>query len=229
MQEQLRGRETGSFICENEPRNIRVYASFLVNYLYSTNRVTYDDRLALQTALMELLTNALEHGNCDISFTEKTEWLFSGREMIDLIMEKNTDPEIAAKRIHISYLITSKKSYFKIKDEGKGFDWQYQMSREEDETQIHGRGIMLSQGLASNIKYNEKGNQVPLKWTISNSIPTPFLALWKPLKWYILQTNRLFADKTNRAPTCTLLCLVAMQYMQKKIGVSSDSQRYVYR
>ena len=175
MQEQLRGRESGSFICENDPRDIRVYASFLVNYLYSTNRVTYDDRFALQTALMELLTNALEHGNCNISFTEKTAWLFSGKEMIDLIMEKNKDPEIAAKRIHISYLITNEKSYFKIKDEGKGFDWHYQMSREEDETQLHGRGIMLSQGLVSNIKYNEKGNQVSFEMNNiqlhSNTIP----------------------------------------------------------
>lgn len=90
---------------------------------------------------MELLTNALEHGNCNISFTEKTAWLFSGKEMIDLIMEKNKDPEIAAKRIHISYLITNEKSYFKIKDEGKGFDWHYQMSREEDEPQLHSNTI----------------------------------------------------------------------------------------
>ena len=94
---------------------------------------------------MELLTNALEHGNCNISFTEKTAWFFSGKEMIDLIMEKNKDPEIAAKRIHISYLITNEKSYFKIKDEGKGFDWHYQMSGEEDEPQLHSNsfpGIM---------------------------------------------------------------------------------------
>ena len=85
MQEQLQGSESGSFICENDPRDLRMYTAFLVNYLYSTNRITYDDRFALQTALMELLTNALEHGNCDISFTEKTAWLFSGKDMIDLI------------------------------------------------------------------------------------------------------------------------------------------------
>lgn len=175
MQEQLQGSESGSFICENDPRDLRMYTAFLVNYLYSTNRITYDDRFALQTALMELLTNALEHGNCDISFTEKTAWLFSGKDMIDLIKEKNNDPAIAAKRIHISYLITNEKSYFKIKDEGKGFDWQYQMSREEDETQLHGRGIMLSQGLVSNIKYNDKGNQVSFEMhniqNHSNTIP----------------------------------------------------------
>ena len=124
---------------------------------------------------VEYTDDTLEHGNCNISFTEKTAWLFSGKEMIDLIMEKNKDPEIAAKRIHISYLITNEKSYFKIKDEGKGFDWHYQMSREEDETQLHGRGIMLSQGLVSNIKYNEKGNQVSFEMNNiqlhSNTIP----------------------------------------------------------
>ena len=175
MQEQLRGREAGTFLCENDPMDVKMYTIFLVNYLYSTNRISYDNRMGLQTALMELLTNALEHGNCNISYTEKTQWLFSGNDMLDLILEKVKNPEIATKHIHISYLITSEKSYFKIRDEGNGFDWQHQMTREEDEEEMHGRGIMLSQNMVTNIKYNDKGNEVsfeiPNIQNKSNTIP----------------------------------------------------------
>lgn len=114
MQEQLRGRESGSFICENDPRDIRVYASFLVNYLYNTNWVTYDDRFALQTALMELLTNALEHGNCNISFTEKTAYFFPARKwstsswkrtrIQKLLQSESIFPTLSPTKSHISRL-----------------------------------------------------------------------------------------------------------------------------
>ena len=49
------------------------------------NRINDDTRYALQTTLMELLTNALEHGNCNISYDEKSEWLNNGGNLLDLI------------------------------------------------------------------------------------------------------------------------------------------------
>lgn len=110
-------------------------------------------------------------------------------------MEKNKDPEIAAKRIHISYLITNEKSYFKIKDEGKGFDWHYQMSREEDEP---------------------------------SSIPIPFPASWKPLKWFILPTSRLCAAKMSPVRP-VLYCVWSLcGICRKKTGVSAYPKRYVH-
>lgn len=175
MQEQLRGREAGNFICETDPMDIRIYTTFLVNYLYSSNRITFDDRFALQTALMELLTNALEHGNCHISYDEKTQWLLSGNGMIDLIRKKLSQKDVAEKKIHISYLITPDKSYFKIRDEGDGFDWRAQLKEEEDQNGLHGRGIKLTQQFVQNIKFNDKGNEVSFEidniQNKSNTIP----------------------------------------------------------
>lgn len=159
MQERIGGRETGSFVCGNDPMDIRVYTNFLVSYLYSSNRINADDRYKLQTTLMELLTNALEHGNCKITYEEKTACLESGGNILQLIADKNKRPEISAKRIHISYAIGKDKSRFRIKDDGDGFDWRKHLNQDFSE-ETHGRGMKLSENLVSSLTYNEKGNEV---------------------------------------------------------------------
>lgn len=176
MQDTIGGHETGSFVCGNDPMDFRIYSTFLVGYLFSTNRITEDERYNLQTALMELLTNALEHGNCGISFEEKTEWLMNGGNILSLIEEKNKDPDIAKKQIHIAYVIGRTKSKFVIRDEGEGFDWKSRidLSLEEDDG-MHGRGILLSKELVSNLSYNDVGNEVSFEIKnlkdVANTIP----------------------------------------------------------
>lgn len=161
MQELLGGQEYGSFVCENNPFDIRLYTSFLVNYMYYTNRITDEMRFALQTAFMELLTNALEHGNCGITYQEKTECLMSGGNILDLISEKLKNPELAKRRIFIEYKIGQETSEFSIKDDGDGFDWKNCVSKEMDfSEETHGRGISMSKTFVGELHYNEKGNMV---------------------------------------------------------------------
>ncbi len=175
MHERFVGEEKGGFICGNDPIDIKLYTNLLVNYLYCTNRLDEDNRYALQTTLMELLTNALEHGNCAITYDEKTKWLESGKNMLDLIRSKTKDPAIAAKKIRLNYVITSEKSLFSIADEGKGFDWKKHLDAKMTE-ETHGRGMSLSKNLVTKMVYNEKGNAV--KFMIknqtlkSNSVPS---------------------------------------------------------
>lgn len=159
IQERIGGRETGSFVCGSDPLDIRMYTNFLVSYLYNTNRISFDDRYKLQTTLMELLTNALEHGNLKITFEEKTEHLSQGGNILELIYEKGKIPELANKKIYISYIIGKNKSRFRIRDDGDGFDWKSRMKSEFSE-HTHGRGLKLSQSLVDSLTYNEKGNEV---------------------------------------------------------------------
>ena len=177
IQDRMGGQEKGSFICDNDPLDIRLYTSFLVNYLYCSNRIDDEGRYALQTALMELLTNALEHGNCDISWDEKTAFLKTGGSMLELINKKRNLPENRDKKIKISYFIGKDKSHFAIEDQGKGFDWKSRMVDGDvpDFELEHGRGISLSRGLVTALHYNEKGNAVSFEINnvkdMSNSVP----------------------------------------------------------
>ena len=43
-------------------------------------------------ALLELLINAIEHGNCQISFEEKSAWLEAGKNIFDLIRAQEPRP-----------------------------------------------------------------------------------------------------------------------------------------
>lgn len=175
MQESINGVEKGKFICGNDPFDIRMYASFLVNYLYCTNRIDEDGRYALQTTFMEMLTNALEHGNCNISFEEKTKCLEHGGNILDLIREKSKDPLIGSRKIHIEYVIGKEKSKFTITDEGDGFDWRSRVQNDDFTMETHGRGIFMSKNLVSALTYNDKGNEVSFEidnlMNVSNNVP----------------------------------------------------------
>lgn len=175
MQDTIGGHETGSFVCGNDPMDFRIYTTFLVGYLFSTNRIAEDERYNLQTALMELLTNALEHGNCNISYEEKTQWLMNGGNILSLIEEKNKNPEIAGKLIHLAYVIGKTKSKFVIRDEGEGFDWQARLSATMEDENVNGRGILISKELVHNLTYNDVGNEVSFEIKnlkdVANTIP----------------------------------------------------------
>lgn len=185
MQDRIGSEEKGFFVCDNNPMDIRLYTGFLVNYLYCTNRIDDDGRFALQSTLMELLTNALEHGNCGISYEEKSEWLNNGGIILDLIDQKLRQPEYADRKIHIEYEIGKEKSTFVIKDDGEGFDWRSRLNDDAPGFEVaHGRGIALSKSLVSGLRYNDKGNEVSFDIqnirNISNNVPgimIPFKAI----------------------------------------------------
>lgn len=161
------GQESGTFVCGNDPLDLKFYTNFLISYLYNTNRISDDERISLQMVLNELLTNALEHGNLEIDYEEKTECLSQGGNILELISRKNRMKEFADRKIHVSYEIGKTSSKFIIKDDGKGFDWR-KNSKMSGTDSFHGRGISLSQKMVKTLFYNEKGNQVT--FTIDNQI-----------------------------------------------------------
>lgn len=229
MQEQIGASECGSFICENDPMDIRIYTSFLVNYLYSTSRISSSDRFGLQTALMELLTNALEHGNCEISYREKTEWLANGGNILDLIEKKCQQQEIASRRIHISYTVGREYTQFKIADEGRGFDWKSQIRKPAEVTETHGRGMSLTAGLVSNLTYNDKGNEVSFEIknvrNKSNTIPG-VMGIFEPVSF----TDKQVICKQNE-PTNDLYFIVSGRYavysQRKLVSVLTPNDMFI--
>lgn len=200
MQDIIGGQETGSFICGNDPMDIRFYTNFLVSYLYNTNRISGDDRYKLQMTLMELLTNALEHGNLGITFDEKTKWMQQGGDILQLIAKRNSEPAYTNKRIHVTYSIGKETSTFTIRDDGNGFDWR-KYSHSNDTKEIHGRGISLSCQMVNTIVYNEKGNEVTFdisnRQNEVNTVPRimePFATIDYKDKQFVCRENELSND-----------------------------------
>lgn len=161
MQEVIGGEENGSFICGNDPFDYSFYTMFLVNYLFNTNRINEEGRFNLQFALMELLSNALEHGNLNITQDEKSKYNKMYGDSSDLVEERSTDPKYSSKQITLMYAIGREKSTFTIRDEGHGFDWRkYLENGNSNEKFSNTHGIAMVNTLVEDLCYNEKGTQV---------------------------------------------------------------------
>lgn len=149
----------GCFVCETDIFEVKFYASLIGTYLYNANFLSESAMDAFRTTISELLFNAVEHGNCGISYEEKTAWLESGKNILDLIAEKRKNPEIAAKKIILSYEFSQESTKISIEDKGEGFDWKKRLQA-DFQAGLHGMGIQMSKALVNEIRYNEKGNKV---------------------------------------------------------------------
>ena len=151
--------EHGSFTSEADPFEVMFYGNLISTYLYNTDRVNEAERSAFQGAMMELLLNAVEHGNCNISYDEKTEWLKQGKDVLELIRLKRRDPAIGTKKVLITYDISPERTQITIKDDGPGFDWRAALDA-PFEAGLHGMGIKMSQTFVKRLWYNDTGNEV---------------------------------------------------------------------
>jgi anti-sigma regulatory factor (Ser/Thr protein kinase) len=169
---------SGSLVMDNDPLDITAYTNLITNYLYNANLIGRDEKEKLHVALLELLINAIEHGNCRISFNEKTRWLEKAGDIMDLIREKNKNPLVMAKKVHLSYTITPERSQFKIQDEGEGFDWRSLLAAKNSEPGLHGMGMRMANLYVRGLSYNDKGNEVSFEILHrrgeSNTIPRIF-------------------------------------------------------
>lgn len=167
---------SGSFTLENHVIEARCYANLLCNFLFSCGRIDLEGKNNLAFSIFELLINAIEHGNCGISFEEKNTWLEQGGSMIDLIDRRSSEPDIRDRRVTFEYQICTPGSKFTIIDEGSGFNWKQFLERGSDESQfrLHGRGIILASRFTRNMSYNDTGNAVTFEINhAADSVPLP--------------------------------------------------------
>lgn len=181
LQSTLTGSIAGTFVMDNDPFNVRAYSNLVSNFLYNSNFIDQDGKERLHVAVFEMLMNAVEHGSCNISYAEKTHWLETEGDILDLIRQKTKDPEIRAKRVYFSYRIAPERSYFTIRDQGAGFDWRAQVAKREKGVNLglHGHGIQMTEHYMENLSYNEAGNEVSFEFSHqpvkSNIIPGIFV------------------------------------------------------
>ena len=120
----------------------------------------------LRIGLREIIINAIEHGNLNISFEEKTEASMSP-DYINIILERQKDPEYSARKIIIKYSLTSGKAVYDITDSGSGFDHEkilHSLKEKADQNELaHGRGITMARSIFDKITYHGRGNRVVLE------------------------------------------------------------------
>lgn len=111
--------------------------------------------------ISEMLINAIEHGNLQISYDKKSELNMSCKWQDEIETRLNL-PENKDKFVTISYLKSNDEIVLHIKDEGNGFDFnKYLEFDPQRSTDNHGRGIAFANNLSfDRIEYLGNGNEV---------------------------------------------------------------------
>jgi len=141
-----------NFKCKNYSSNLDGIEIALNEFdeFLSSNNYTFPK---LNIILNELLMNAYEHGNLNISFKEK-EKLIEEDKYIDFLKSQETKKHI---KVCFKILKLNKKFLvLKVSDEGKGFKKQIK----KEDAIFNGRGILMSEKYSDALFYNEKGNVV---------------------------------------------------------------------
>ncbi len=144
--------EEGSFI-------IRTHEEAMVLASAISHAATHPEFVAL--GLMELLANAIEHGNLGIGYDRKRHYLVEGN-WPEKLAEHIAD---AAGKKHVVHVRMEKMPtglHLIIRDEGKGFDWRDYIN-DEDNTQLsapNGRGIAKAMIMLDDVRYVGNGNEV---------------------------------------------------------------------
>lgn len=116
---------------------------------------------AVVIGLSELLINAVEHGNLNFSYSEKSA-LLSSQEWAEAIEQRIKSPEFNTKKVVVEFKRDKNEISFTITDQGGGFDWKPYMTLDPARAfDAHGRGIAMAAMLSfSSIHYQGKGNEV---------------------------------------------------------------------
>lgn len=125
------------------------------------NYMSKKDIGLLRVAIREMVINAIEHGNLEVGFDEKTEAMMMGN-YIKFITSRQHDPRFIQRKVNIWYSVSPDRVTYRIKDEGQGFDHKRIMSRDpelfNEDFLSHGRGLLMAMEIFDSIEYNEKGN-----------------------------------------------------------------------
>lgn len=117
---------------------------------------------------IELLINAVEHGNLEIGYDEKSERMKTGNYLDGLVSKLEEDP-YRDRYVTVNFKHSGEWLEVEILDEGKGFDFdKYLVMDKKRMFHSHGKGIIMASNLYfDELKYSAPGNRVTVKVKLS--------------------------------------------------------------
>ncbi len=154
-----------SFELPSDPSIIPAVSIYLGELADSSSETV--KKRSIELALDEAISNAIYHGNLDMQSNLKEEDFDA---FTNIAMERSTKEPYASRKVRVEYDFSRQRARFTIKDEGHGFDWRSAMEEgsQADPFKSHGRGMMILRALASEITFNEEGNQITLAFDMES-------------------------------------------------------------
>lgn len=156
-------REVESYyVLWNDPTLIRAMVARLQDDLCGMGLCGDSRRLHIGVAFEETLTNALYHGNLELSSAlRETGDTGAYRRAAD---ERRDQPPYRDRRLHIRLRLTRTQAAVSVRDEGPGFDPTTLPDPTDPENMARacGRGLLLIRTFVDDVGFNSAGNEITL-------------------------------------------------------------------
>lgn len=154
-------RTESHFVLENDPALIPALVSHLKENVFRMSGSDDTGLIRVTIALREALLNAMEHGNLELNSALREN---DNNRYHEMANERRRQKPYSDRRVIISARESPDESVYVIRDEGPGFD-PSKLPDPTDPANLEkpsGRGTLLIRTFMSDVKYNDRGNEVTL-------------------------------------------------------------------
>lgn len=118
-------------------------------------------QLRLGIALSEALTNAIYHGNLELSSDLRNA---DGRNWFDFALRVAQEPAFRDRKVHVQASLSREFANFVIRDDGPGFDPSLLPDPLDPANlaKVSGRGLLLIHCFLDEVRHNDAGNEITL-------------------------------------------------------------------
>ena len=152
------------FVIDNDPSLISPLINLLQEDLGGMDVCNANARTRVGVALQEALTNAIYHGNLEVSSDLRQE---DEREYYGLAEQRRKQTPYRDRQVHVHARFERNEATYVIRDEGPGFDASSldRPIEPEDLMRVGGRGMLLIRTFMDQVSHNSQGNEITLvKW-----------------------------------------------------------------
>jgi CheY-like chemotaxis protein len=154
-------RRESAFRLDNDPDLIMALLKLLQEEFEAMNLCDHTGQLQVRIALQEALTNALFHGNLEVSsdLRQDDEVAFDR-----MVAQRRGQEPYRSRCIRVQVQLDRDVARFVISDDGPGFDTSVfgKPVQPEDVTRIGGRGLLLIRTFMDQVTFNATGNQISM-------------------------------------------------------------------
>ncbi len=123
----------------------------------------------IKVALFELLSNAVEHGNLEMTALKRDPDLYDSEEYRKICFDRLNEARYGGRLVTIECIFRGNEIQISIEDEGNGFDVKAvaDPTRAENLARFTGRGVRIAEMAVDRVAYDPKGSRVTLIKKIS--------------------------------------------------------------
>jgi CheY-like chemotaxis protein/anti-sigma regulatory factor (Ser/Thr protein kinase) len=146
---------------DNDPELIPPLVGFFQNNLQRLGFGDESTRTRIGMALMEAGSNAMLHGNLEVSSELRKD---SQADYLALVEERRRQEPYCSRRLYITAREIPDQTTYTVEDAGPGFNPESlsDPTTPENVLRLSGRGLLLIRTFMDTVKFNERGNQITM-------------------------------------------------------------------